>query len=1138
MAVRIPVVLAGGEFQQLQAADRLKFGTSSSDFRYTYSTATTSTNPGDGKLNFDQSSVSQFIGHLYISQQDLDGNDLSNYIPGWDNGTTSTPRGYLTIRGANPDAVAVFEITGTGLFRQSGDGDSSFDLGLTGPGPVIIYAIAVQEDGKIIIGGDFDTCLGVTRNNIARINADWTLDSGFDPNADASVRAIVVQPDGQVLVGGYFANIGGDARNGIARLDAITGLVDSFDAAANAFAQVVTIALQPDGQILVGGGFSSMGGASRQHIARLDGVTALADSFDPNPDGQVYTIVQQADGQILAGGAFAHIGGQTRNGIARLDLVTGLADSFNPNASSAVTSIALQDDGNIVVGGAFNGASSIGGETRNFIARLDPTTGLADSWDPDSNADISVVVVQPDGQILVGGGFTVIGGGGRGGLARLDATTGLLDSFDANVNDAVLAIGILPDDSIFVAGSFSNVGGLSRNGIAALLAVHTDIGLTALVIGAGAFANNDPVTVSVDLTAPVNSLVARTDTAQTLNGNQTFAGTIITRASTTSSGTAPIVFPFGALMTTPQVGAMEYRTSGLYFTPSSGVRQSFVLGPAIGSTGAGVITLTGPTANRTITVPDINCSLVALDQSNTFTGAFNAFTPIARSGVPALTSYHRVNVAPDTAISASTEAVGVTWGAGTRTWANGAFALQREHVMEAPTYAFASGSNLITTAINLDIADPVAGAFAAAFTNAYSLRAANVLFTGIIKAGSTPTTLTNAAGKLLSAALDFTGTAPQISLGANSGNIGSIKFFGNSTGDVTITPLAAAGTAIVITLPATTTTMAGLAVTQTFTQANTFTVSGSPQLILGASAATLGSIKFFGTGAGDCTLQPTATPGSSTVITMPATTTTLAGLAVIQTFSVRQTISTTGSSSGVFDVIKSSTTASSTVFGMTVKESTTPTYAGNADNLLTIRGTGSSTTVWRGRISAGGDNVAFLMGEYNSQAWLGAHNAAMAAWADLYINPDGGAAVYIGDIGGGVANAPVPVLSVTNANNGLVSIGTAPSVTSVRLNVLATFEQLRLSYDASNYFSTTVSSSGGVTLDAVGSGASFSFSDRIINTLPVRLKGYTVAGLPAGTQGDFAFATDLLTPTFLVTAVGSGAVVGPVFYNGTAWVTV
>jgi len=52
----------------------------------------------------------------------------------------------------------------------------------------------------------------------------------------------------------------------------------------------------------------------------------------------------------------------------------------------------------------------------------------------------------------------------------------------------------------------------------------------------------------------------------------------------------------------------------------------------------------------------------------------------------------------------------------------------------------------------------------------------------------------------------------------------------------------------------------------------------------------------------------------------------------------------------------------------------------------------------------------------------------------------------------------------------------------------------------------------------------------------IRLKSYTVATLPTGTQGDTAYVTDALTPAYLVTVVGGGAVVTPVFYNGTNWV--
>ena len=162
---------------------------------------------------------------------------------------------------------------------------------------------------------------------------------GFDPNANGPVLVVVVQPDGKILLGG----------------DLLT---------------------PPNGGVL---------GVARNHIARLNPDGTLDTAFNPNANGYVDSIAVQADGKILAGGVFTSIGGQPRNNIARLDATTGLADSFDPNANSIVWSIAVQADGKILVGGHFNGANSIGGQTRNRIARLDATTGLADSFDPNAN---------------------------------------------------------------------------------------------------------------------------------------------------------------------------------------------------------------------------------------------------------------------------------------------------------------------------------------------------------------------------------------------------------------------------------------------------------------------------------------------------------------------------------------------------------------------------------------------------------------------------------------------------------------------------------------------------------------------------------------------------------------------------------
>src|SRR5437773_11207387 len=103
----------------------------------------------------------------------------------------------------------------------------------------------------------------------------------------------------------------------------------------------------------------------------------------------------QTDGKILAGRNFTNIGGQTRNFIARLDATTGAADSFDPNANSLVLSIAVQADGKILAGGFFG---NIGGQTRNYIARLDATTGVADSFDRKSGVEGKFVAVEEGGE--------------------------------------------------------------------------------------------------------------------------------------------------------------------------------------------------------------------------------------------------------------------------------------------------------------------------------------------------------------------------------------------------------------------------------------------------------------------------------------------------------------------------------------------------------------------------------------------------------------------------------------------------------------------------------------------------------------------------------------------------------------------
>jgi len=412
------------------------------------------------------------------------------------------------------------KVTRNHIARLNPDGtlDAAFNPNATGAFSTV-SSIALEPDGKILVGGDFDNIGGQPRNNIARLDATTGLADSFNPNANSSVYSIAVQADGKVLAGGDFTSIGGQPRNNIARLDATTGLADSFNPNANS--SVYSIALQADGKVLAGGDFTSIGGQPRNNIARLDATTGLADSFDANANGHVFSIAVQADGKVLAGGDFTSIGGQTRNYIARLETdgrldqtlnlstvgiivhanavqpdgkiliggsfttVLGVArnniarlntdgtldTAFNPNANAEVKNVAVQADGKILVVGSFSGANSIGGQTRNYIARLDATTGLADSFDPNANAEVYTIAVQADGKILVGGSFNganSIGGQTRNYIARLDATTGLADSFNPNANDIVLPLALQTDGKILAGGFFTSIGGQMRNHIARL----------------------------------------------------------------------------------------------------------------------------------------------------------------------------------------------------------------------------------------------------------------------------------------------------------------------------------------------------------------------------------------------------------------------------------------------------------------------------------------------------------------------------------------------------------------------------------------------------------------------------------------------------------------------------------------------
>lgn len=338
----------------------------------------------------------------------------------------------------------------------------------------IIYSLAVQTDGRLLVGGYFTRLAGQPRRCLGQLMANGVLESGFNPGVNDVVRSLGVQPDAKILVGGTFTLAGGQSHIAIVRLNPNGTLDNTFSPTLQGGipyytpSSVYSLAVQEDGKILVGGAFASVGGQPRDGIARLNADGTLDPGFDPGASGSVSSLAVQADRKILVGGRLPSPGG-LRNGIARLHADGPLDDGFTVGADGAVNSLAVQGDGMILVGGSF---ATLGGQPRNRIARLNADGTLDNGFNPGasggSNPSVDSLVVQADGKILVGGAFKVLGGQPRSGIARLNADGTLDSGFDPGANNPVYSLTVQTDGKILVGGGFTTLGGQPRTNIARL----------------------------------------------------------------------------------------------------------------------------------------------------------------------------------------------------------------------------------------------------------------------------------------------------------------------------------------------------------------------------------------------------------------------------------------------------------------------------------------------------------------------------------------------------------------------------------------------------------------------------------------------------------------------------------------------
>ena len=361
--------------------------------------------------------------------------------------------------------------------------------GTTNVNPARVSASALQpQDGKIIIAGGFNRFNGTPQGCIARLNSDGSLDGTFNVGGAGigpltqgwgTISAMVRQPDGKLIIGGFFSTYNGTAVNNLARLNANGSLDGTFTGSLGANASIIGMALQPDGKIIIAGNFSTYSGTTVKGLARLNSDGSLDGTFNVGTGLQRaglaigWSLAVQPDGKIIVGGLFKTYNGTSRNSLARLNSDGSLDNTFNIGTGvqtdqvldkeGIVTGIAVQPDSKLIIVGEFK---TYNGIKANNIARVNADgsmdTAFTDSslLTPGTDSLVNTVVLQPDGKILIGGIFLGYNNRLRPILARINSNGTIDDTFDTSgsgvgLNERVESILVQPDGKIFVGGMFT-----------------------------------------------------------------------------------------------------------------------------------------------------------------------------------------------------------------------------------------------------------------------------------------------------------------------------------------------------------------------------------------------------------------------------------------------------------------------------------------------------------------------------------------------------------------------------------------------------------------------------------------------------------------------------------------------------------
>ncbi len=417
------------------------------------------------------------------------------------------------------------------LVRLNSDG--SVDERFT-PGLVVqdLGRTLVQPDGKLVLAGRHRTVNGL-ESALVRLNPDGALDSAFLVPRDfgvedpaVAIERLAIQPDGRLLLGGTFNRIGDHPRRGLARLNPDGSLDLTFDAgrglegptsgaAADHYSAPRAVAVQPDGKILLGGVFTRVRGVPRSAIARLNPDGTLDAAFAPQvAGGDLFAIVVQSSGKIVIAGRFSRVNGEPRWAVARLNPDGTLDSGFSRGPGFSLPEGAVSASGmpgsdsllawNPFADGPIFRLSAEGERDASWTPVRGYLLGVAEGrvvaekgdgtrvvWHDASGrpervvhvvpetAQTVPVTVQPDGRMLLLPrleGTRIHGVVRTGQLLRLNPDGSRDPSLDVELTSSgredqvgqLVAYALMPDGSIALGGDFTSVNGRPRNRLARL----------------------------------------------------------------------------------------------------------------------------------------------------------------------------------------------------------------------------------------------------------------------------------------------------------------------------------------------------------------------------------------------------------------------------------------------------------------------------------------------------------------------------------------------------------------------------------------------------------------------------------------------------------------------------------------------